>query len=251
MRRRFAGQAFGDGTALPADTLAAATEALKQAQEGLKGSRGGRLGPGSQAERDEGAKAVSALPTMASPTAAAAATPQLNISSLRSALGIDQLLAGLQGVGMGSQMEMPQFEMPQFEMPQFEMPDWESLLSSYKAQPETPAEIEQTPQGTKKAATRIKVGNKKYNLSKKGGSELERADIKYLQNKGWTAGQLQKLASKVPSAGRKVLPGAQKMISALRPKSSTSGTKAAGVAKSMSTGAKKAIAKATSKSKKK
>jgi hypothetical protein len=224
MRRRFAGQALGEGAALPADTLAAATEALKQAQASLKGSRGGRLGGGTQTERDEGAKAVPALPTASTtPVTTTQQAPATDIAGLRSALGIDQLMSALGNAGMyGSQMEMPKFEMPQFEMPefetpQFEMPDWENLLSQYMPQQAAEGTAEDTVNAAvsgpaqprpKKGAT-LNVGGKNYNLGTKGGAALGGDDIRYLQKQGWTASQIKNLSKKAAAGGQRISTSAQ------------------------------------------
>jgi hypothetical protein len=257
MRRRFAGQVLGEQAALPADTLAAATEALKQAQASLKGSRGGRLGPGTQEERTEGSKAVPALPTASTtPVTTTQQAPALDIAGIRSALGIDQLMVASKGAGAyGAQMEvpqfeMPQFEMPQFEMPQFEMPDWENLLSQYMPKTTEDTGTEETVSNVVKPKTKkettVKVGSKSYDLGTKGGAGLGRNDIRYLQNQGWTASQIRNLSRKAAEGGQRVSTGAQKLIEQLKPKPSGTKKTATQKAQVLSTTARKAIASTAS-----
>lgn len=251
MRRRFAGQVLSEQMAVPADTLAAATEALKQAQTALKSSRGGRLGAGTQEERDEGAKAVPALPTAsATPVTTTQQAPATNIAGLRSALGIDKLMSALGSAQQfGSQteapqfempqfempqFEMPQFETPQFEMPQFEMPDLENLINRY-----LPESSEDQPKPQR--GTTLTVGNKSYNLSKKGGAGLGGSDIRYLQNQGWTASQIKNLSKQTLAEGQKVSPGAQKLIDRLKPKRSATQT-----ARTITTGARRVVSRTAS-----
>jgi hypothetical protein len=270
MRRRFAGEGIGSTTTVPADTLAAATEALKAAQSGLKGSRGGRLGQGSELEREEAIKSKAAgseatLPAVAAAPIKATSAGTTDISSLRKALGIDDLLTSLRGIGTGSAEEMPEFEMPQFEMPEFEMPKFEmpdfanmfeSAFSRY-APPESldttsttsqtagvPSKSTGAPLGSK--ASKVTVGNKSYNLAKMGGAGLGSGDIKLLTKKGWSKSEIRKAAKQAPS----VSTGAQKFLNTSKKTSSTKQTpskKAQDTAKKLTSSASLAIAKAAPK----
>lgn len=212
MRRRFAGEVLG-GQAAPADTLTAATEALKQTQVSPKGARGGRLGPGSQIEREEGAKAAPIL--AAAKAAETPKAPAVDIAGLRSALGIDQLMSsirGLQSLGETSQadqFEFPSFEMPQFEMPAFELPDFEKLLSAYLPKQETDTTdttsttTTTTTTGVQTPATKknvVKIAGQNINLAKFGGAGFSKADIKALEKKGLSTQQIIKAASQSATA---------------------------------------------------
>lgn len=245
MRRRFAGEGISSTTTIPADTLAAATEALKAAQVGLKGRRGSRLGQGSQLEREEattskaaGSETVQPTPTAVAPTGAAPAATS-DISSLRKALGIDDLLTSLRGAEASEATAMPEFEMPEFEMPKFELPDFESIFSDAfsKYAPQQSTDTANATQAstataaTPKAANKVTVGNKSYNLSKTGGSGLGSKDIKVLQQKGWSKSEIKQVATQAP----RVSAGAQKIL------------KAQTTAKNLTSNAKAAIAKASAK----
>ena len=250
---------MGSAAATPADTLTAATEALKAAQLGLKGSRGSRLGQGSQLEREEattskaaGSETVAPTTTAALPTVAKPAATQ-DIASLRKALGIDDLLTNLRGMAEGEAKEVPEFEMPEFEMPQFELPDFEGMFANAFAQyapkqdtstPGTPQVSTPTTATTK--ANKVTVGNKTYNLSKTGGSGLGSQDIKLLQKKGWSKSEIKQVAKQAP----KVSTGAQKLLGAAKKPSVTQtapSQKAQTTAKKLVSSAKTAIAKAVTK----
>jgi hypothetical protein len=205
-RQRFAGEQLEALKQIPSDVLAAATEALKQAQTDLKPDSGGRLGPGSQQERDEGAAAraraaaavPAAVPTV--PTAPTAAkVPNLG-----------DLFASL---GSGGGFEMPQFEMPAFEMPSFEMPDFESMFpqQQYGAPGQQPIEEPKKVPSTKKKSI-VRVGNKSYNLARKGGPGMNVADIKAMKDSGWTNTQIRKAATQAP----RVAAPAQRMINSAK-----------------------------------
>lgn len=243
-RRRFAGEQAVSLQGFSSDTLAAAQEALKQAQTGLKPDSGERLGPGTQQERDEGAAARAlATPAPQTPTTTTPAT-SLNLSStdisrLRSALGIDELMSALRmgGAGFGpvgdtSQFEMPQFEMPQFEMPEFEFPDFSSMFpqQQYGAPGQEPA-VSEPKKAAKPKGTVVKVGSKSFNLSKAGGAGLGTSDIKAMKQKGWTAPQIKRAAAQAP----KVTQAAQRTISAAK-------AKAPAQARTIATQAKKTVA---------
>jgi len=263
MRRRFAGEGIGSAAGVPADTLAAATEALKAAQTSLKGSRGARLGQGSQQEREEATTSKAAgsettLPTAAvSPTVATPAATT-DISSLRKALGIDELMTSLRGIGTSEAADMPKFEMPEFEMPKFELPDFESIFAdafSRYAPPQATSTTSTTqPSATTAAsavtpstAAKVTVGNKSYNLAKTGGKGLGSQDIKVLQKKGWSTSEIKQAAKQAP----KVSTGAQKILG-VSPKTATQtqapSAKAQATAKNLTSTAKTAIAKASPKS---
>lgn len=216
-RQRFAGEKLVSLQNFSSDTLAAATEALKQAQAGIKPDSGERLGPGTQQERDEGAAAQALAPK--TPTTTTPATTQglntADIARLRSALGIDEVLSALRSGGAGfgpvgdtTQFEMPQFEMPQFEMPQFEMPDFSSMFpeKQYGAPEQQPA-VTPPPAKTKKKSI-VRVGSKTFNLAKAGNAGLGTADIKAMKQRGWSTSQIKKAASQAPrvtAAATKVL----------------------------------------------
>ena len=259
MRRRFAGEGISSATAVPADTLAAATEALKAAQTGLKSSRGGRLGQGTQLEREEATISKAAgSEKVASPPAAAVSTGGADISSLRKALGIDDLLTSLRGMGAAQtaempQFEMPEFEMPDFEMPEFEMPDFESMFadafSRYAPQQsDDTGEYTQTNVTTqaKPKATKVTAGGKSYNLAKTGGSGLGSRDIKALQQKGWTTSEIKKAATQAP----RISAGAQKFLGTTKKsadKAKTPSAKAQTTAKTLTSKARVAVAQAAPK----
>jgi hypothetical protein len=219
-RRRFAGEQLGSLQGFSSDTLAAATEALKQAQAGLKSDTGDRLGPGTQKERDEAAAQAAATPSKTTTTTAAPATlgnlSAADVSRLRSALGIDELTTALRmgAAGLGGseslpQFEMPKFEMPKFEMPKFELPDISSMFPTQQTgAPANTATVE-TPQPTT-ASTRVQVGGRTFNLAKVGGAGLGVGDVRAMQNRGWTTGQIRKAATQAP----RVSSGAQKILSA-------------------------------------
>jgi len=261
---------MGSATAVPADTLAAATEALKAAQSGLKGSRGGRLGQGSELEREEATKSKAAgseaaLPTAAATPMKAASVGATDISSLRKALGIDDLLTSLRGIGTGSaeempKFEMPEFEMPQFEMPQFEMPNFESMFESAFSRYAPPESTDTTSTTSQTAGvptqptgaslgskvSKVAVGNKSYNLSKVGGAGLGSGDIKLLTKKGWSKSEIRQAAKQAPS----VSAGAQKLLNAGKKsanKNETPSKKAQDTAKKLTNTASSAIAKAAPK----
>lgn len=241
-RRRFAGEEIGSLQGFSSDTLAAATEALKQAQAGLKSDTGDRLGPGTQKERDEAAAQVAATPSATATTTAAPATlGNLNaadVSRLRSALGIDELTtalrmgaAGLGGLGDLPQFEMPKFEMPKFEMPKFELPDISSMFPTKQTGAPNQTTTVETPQPTT-ANTQVQVGGKTFNLAKVGGAGLGGKDIKAMQNKGWTMGQIRQAATQAP----RVSAGAQKVLNAPKATAKTQ-------AKTITAKANKAVSK--------
>jgi hypothetical protein len=270
MRRRFAGEGIGSAAALPADTLAAATESLKAAQASLKGSRGARLGQGSETEREEAKKSKAAGSETTVPTAAVAPTVAApggtaDIASLRKALGIEDLLTSLRGMGTGETAETPKFEMPEFKMPEFEMPEFEAPTSQLPdfekifadafaryAPPKTEGTTATTPSSpptaaaTPTSASKISVGNKSYDLAKTGGKGLGSRDIKVLEKKGWSKSEIKQVAKQAPrvSAGaQKVLGGSPKAAAQAKAPSA----KAQTTAKNLTSSAKTAIAKASSK----
>jgi hypothetical protein len=238
-RQRFAGEQLLALQGVSSDTLAAATEALKQAQAGLKPELGGRLGPGSQQERDEGAAARAAAapvtPTTTTPATAQGLNPT-DITRLRSALGIDELLSALRmgGAGFGPVGDTSQFEIPQFEMPEFELPDFSSMFpqQQYGAPGQQPIPEAEKPPVSAKRKSIVKVGSKTYNLANKGGPGLGTADIKAMQQRGWTMGQIKKAAAQAP----RVASSAQRMINSAK-------GKATSTARKVTATAKKAIAK--------
>ena len=213
MRRRFAGEVLG-GQNVSADALTAATDALKQAQLSAKGARGGRLGPGSQLEREEGEKAAPIL--AAAKAAEIPKAPAVDIAGMRSALGIDQLMASIRGLqSLGEQkeaneFEFPTFEMPQFAMPDFQLPDFGELLKQYLPKTETTTETDTTTTATTTpaavAATPaakkniVKVAGTSINLAKYGGTGFGTADIKALEKKGLSTQQIIKAASQSATA---------------------------------------------------
>jgi hypothetical protein len=213
MRRRFAGEVLG-GQNVSTDALTAATDALKQAQLSAKGARGGRLGPGSQLEREEGEKAAPIL--AAAKAAETPKAPAVDIAGMRSALGIDQLMASIRGLqSLGEQteankFEFPTFEMPQFEMPDFQLPDFGELLKQYLPKTETtteadttttatttPAAVATTPAAKKNV---VKIAGTSINLAKYGGTGFGTADIKALEKKGFSTQQIIKAASQSTTA---------------------------------------------------
>lgn len=257
MRRRFAGQAIEGSGASAADTLATVTEALKIA---LKGSRGGRLGAGTQEERAEGALAVPAATagqaTAAAPTAATGFSTT-DITKLRSALGIDELMSSLKTAA--TQTETPEFKMPEFEMPKFEQPDWssmmpdfESLIQQYLPKQETgetgtpttgtsATTVTQTPQKT--AGKKITVGGKTYDLSRAGGAGLGGQDIRQMQQKGFTKSQILKAAEQAKTTGSNVSKGAQKLLGQMGPAKKQPSAQAKTKAQTMTTAARQAVAR--------
>jgi len=259
MRRRFAGEGIGSATSVPADTLAAATEALKAAQAGLKGRRGSRLGQGTQEERQEAtvskaAGSESAVTTAAAVPTGAVSSGTQDVSSLRKALGIDDLLTSLRGAGTREaaempQFEMPEFEMPEFEMPQFEMPDFAGMFADAFAkyapqQNDETANASQTTAATVKTpkTNRVSVGSKSYDLAKTGGMGLGSQDIRTLKKKGWSASEIKKVAKQAPS----VSAGAQRLLNAAKKPSGDSRQspkKAQATAKKLTSTARAAIAK--------
>lgn len=263
MRRRFAGQAIEGSGANAADTLSTVTEALKIA---LKGSRGGRLGAGTQEERTEGALAVPAATagqtTATSPTVATA--PAMDIGKLRSALGLDELMASLKTAGAAA--ETPEFKMPEFEMPQFEAPDWQSMMPDFESmirqylpkqeseetgkdsgeggqQPES----QPNPLGQKPAGTKINIGGKTYDLSRAGGAGLGGQDIRNMQKKGFTKSQISKAATQAKTAGATISSGAKNLLNQMQPAKKQPSTQASARAKTMTGTARQAVAKTASK----
>lgn len=213
-RRRFAGEQMGSLQGFSSDTLAAATEALKQAQTSLKSDTGDRLGPGTQAERDEAVAQKPAAPATPTATAAPAAMGNLSasdITRLRSVLGIDELTTALRlgGEAMASmpKFEMPQFEMPEFKMPELKLPDFSSMFPQKQTQT-TDTTTTSTTAVTPTISSKVKVGSKTYDLSKVGGAGLGGGDIKAMQNRGWTTGQIRQAAAQAP----RVSAGAQKTL---------------------------------------
>ena len=255
MRRRFAGEKLAPSAATGPDALTTATDTLKTAQKTLKSSRGGRLGQGSQLEREEATTSKAAGSEAVLPTAGAVptgATPPMtsNIASLRKALGIDDLLMNLRGAETEQAAEMPTFEMPEFDMPAFELPDFESLFadafSKYAPkEPETTTDGAQPSVGSavKPPSTKVTVGGKTYNLAKTGGSGLGSQDIKKLQEKGWSKGEIKQAATQAT----RVSAGAQKVLGNVGKAASTGGTsKAQDTAKTLTTKASQAVAAASS-----
>jgi hypothetical protein len=157
--------------------------------------------------------------TTATPTAAPTTLGNLNaadVSRLRSALGIDELTtalrmgaAGLGGLGDLPQFEMPKFEMPKFEMPKFELPDISSMFPTKQTGAPGQTTTVETPQPTT-ASTKVQVGGKTFDLARVGGAGLGGGDIKAMQNKGWTMGQIRQAATQAP----RVSAGAQKVLNA-------------------------------------
>jgi hypothetical protein len=232
---------------------------LKAAQTSFKGSRGGRLGQGSQVEREEAtiSKAAGSEKVTATP-AAAVPTGGTDVSSLRKALGIEDLLTSLRGMGGAPTAEQPQFEMPEFEMPafdipKFEMPDFESMFadafSRYAPQQSGDTGVAaqtSVTTGAKPKTTKVSVGGKSYNLAKTGGSGLGSQDIKQLQQKGWSQSEIKKAAAQAP----RVSAGAQKLLGTTTKaadKSNTPSAKAQTTAKTLTSSARVAVAQAAPK----
>jgi hypothetical protein len=172
---------------------------------------------------------------------------------LRKALGIDDLMTSLRGMGTGEATEMPQFEMPEFEMPQFEMPDFEGMFADAFARyaPQQNTQTTSTTQPTAAAVStpktnKINVGSKSYDLAKTGGMGLGSQDIKLLQKKGWSKSEIKQVAKQAP----KVSAGAQKLLNAAKKPAVTTkapSQKAQATAKKLTSTARAAVAKAAPK----
>lgn len=222
MRRRFAGQ-------------------IAQPTASAKTPRGGRLGPGSELEREEGSKAAPILAAQraASTTATSALNipkqtqPQIDIAGLKAALGIDQLRASLQSFqGSGGNtdsfdLKLPDFEIPDFEVPEIEQPDWEGLLSKYLGQP---TEIKESTEGLNQATTTtsipsvpskekpspaikkkntLRIAGQNINLNKLSAGGVTAKEVKELKNRGLTKQQIIKTTE---TASANLTAGAQKAL---------------------------------------
>jgi len=192
----------------------------------FKLTKGQRLGASSEQERQEGAAVRLAAQKEATELAAKKAQEQQaartnQLQSLRSALGIDELIKEIQTRMQNTAYEQASgsydFEMPTFEYPEFNYADEYETTEDYLDQvfePETESQsqdaqsvVAQIPISAAQKATKtntVKIAGTSYDLTKKGGSGFSTADISYLKNKGLSTSQIIKAASqssKAPSAG--------------------------------------------------